>query len=165
MSRHGYTDDHDDCTVSLALYMATLARAIRGKRGQLALRDLIAALDAMPQKRLVSSRFRDSDGECCALGALAVARGVIDRLPKLTGPWEDGRDPEEDHPEGTLDTKFDSWEIREAVAAALDIAPSLASEVMYQNDDCGRSNETPEQRWTRIRAWAARRVEEPRLSK
>ena len=53
-----------------------LEAAISGKRGQVLLRDLLAALDAMPEKLLIASDFVWPDGKCCALGALGLARGM-----------------------------------------------------------------------------------------
>jgi hypothetical protein len=51
---------------------------------------------------------------------------------------------------------IDLWTIdpedRDAVADAFGIPLALACEIMYENDE-GRLEETPEQRWKRMRAW------------
>lgn len=56
MSRSGYTDDGwDDESAQWAAirYAGALKSAVRGKKGQAFLRELLAALDAMPVKRLI----------------------------------------------------------------------------------------------------------------
>ena len=47
MSRSGYSDDDEDGR--LAMWRGAVQSAIRGKRGQAALRELLTALDAMRQ--------------------------------------------------------------------------------------------------------------------
>lgn len=138
MSRSGYIDDGDDSDYPLALWRGVVASSIRGKRGQRLLRDLLVALDAMPEKRLIANELVN-DGEVCALGALGVRRGID--MTKL--------DPEEP----------------DEVAAAFDIAPCLAQEIVYENDDGFwspnfREAETPEHRWARMRKWVNKRLNE-----
>lgn len=125
MSRSGYTDDCEN----LNLWRGTVARATRGRRGQQFFRDLIAALDALPAKRLIAGELETQEGDVCALGSLAKRKGV-ELLPLDT----------EDYPK---------------LGEAFNIAAPLAQEVMYENDEGGPwSGETPEQRWARVRAWA-----------
>lgn len=135
MSRSGYDDSGGD---NLELYRQAVRVAIKGKRGQRMLNDLAAALDAMPEKRLVVGVFVQEDGpkrEVCALGCLGLARGMKpDEINDLQ--------PDE------ADTNYSG------LSAGFDIAQSLAREVMYENDECGAwGGETPEQRWTRMRDW------------
>lgn len=136
MSRSGYCDDWDGDDWQTIMAMGAVASAMRGKRGQRFFRDLVAALDAMPAKRLIPDVLvrEDSTGleNVCALGALGKARGV-DLKPL---------DPENPH----------------QVAAAFDISPTLAREVVYENDEGAWGRETPEQRWARVRAWAASKI-------
>lgn len=66
MSRSGYSDDYD----YVDLYRSAVSSAITGARGQAFLRRLLAALDAMPSKRLIVGDIKDASGEVCALGAL-----------------------------------------------------------------------------------------------
>ena len=73
MSRSGYSYDIDH--KDLAMWRGQVASAIRGKRGQLFLRDMLAALDAMSEKRLITNELI-RDGEVCALGSVAVTRGL-----------------------------------------------------------------------------------------
>ena len=158
MSRSGYVDDYDGDDYSLYLYRGTVASAIRGKRGQQFFRDLVAALDAMPDKRLVRHDFETARGSVCALGSLAKARGVADGLKDMDP--EDGSNAE-------------------VLASRLNIAECLAREVIYENDELGVTytygyrggvkpvrghsrtsayHETDKERWKRMRAWAASKI-------
>ena len=128
MSRSGYVDDYD-VDGNINLYRASVERALRGKRGQRFLREMVAALDAMPVRELAEKTLVE-DGAVCALGAVALARGVdVSEL-----------DPED----------------AERVAKTFGIAESMAREIVFENDeDFGRNPfETPEARWVRMRAWA-----------
>lgn len=127
MSRSNYTDDCDH----LVLYRQAVERSLCGKRGQHFLREMLAALDAMPAKRLLAHALV-SNGECCALGAVAQVRGLN------CADVDDG--------------------CPTSVGEALGIATSLAAEVAYMNDERGGYNETPEERWIRMRAWVASRI-------
>ena len=164
MSRSGYSDDCED-QWGLIRWRGAVASAIRGKRGQQALREILAALDALPEKRLAAESLVTADGEFCTLGALGRARGV-DMAPI---------DPED----------------REAVAKAFGVAEALAAEIMYLNDEhtndwkwldveiCGpmrphypewnrhrRSISVPnpragEERWSYMRRWVAEQLPAP----
>lgn len=125
MSRSNYTEDGDHW--SLICWRGAVTSAIKGRRGQAFLRDLIAALDAMPEKRLIANELQE-DGEVCALGALGLVRGLD--LETV--------DPED--PKG--------------VADLFGIAPALAREIVYENDEGAWRKETAEDRWKRMRAWA-----------
>lgn len=47
---------------------------------------------------------------------------------------------------------------RDAVAAHFQIAPAIAAEVAYMNDEAASYDETPENRWTRMRAWVEQQI-------
>ncbi len=133
MSRSGYTDDLSQHTLNL--YRASVRRSIFGKRGQAFLRDLIAALDAMPEKRLIQGELVSHNGECCAIGAVCKSRGI--------------------------DTTNVDIDDAENVGNLVNIARPMAAEIEYENDECGHdwpTPETPEQRWTRMRKWAQDRL-------
>lgn len=131
MGRSGYTDDCEGA--DLAMWRGTIASATRGKRGQQFFRDLVAALDAMPVKRLIANDLEE-EGEVCALGCLAKAKGAA--------------------------LEPDDTEDYDKLGATFNIAPQLAQETMWWNDEAGPVHraETPEQRWERVRAWAARNI-------
>lgn len=108
MSRSGYTDDCDD-QARANCYRGAVAQAIRGARGQKALRELAEAMDAMPVKELAAESLVTADGQYCTLGVLGAARGVDMSCV----------DPED-------------WQ---GVARLFGIAPSMVREVVYENDD------------------------------
>lgn len=137
MSRSNYTDDLDH--LQLGRWRGRVMSAIRGKRGRALLTDLLAALDEMPEKRLIAHELLREDGEVCALGAVGKRRGV------------DMTNLDPDEPDD--------------VAAAFDIAEPLAREIVYENDEAGSYKETPEQRWTRVRAWVAEQLSPPKREK
>jgi hypothetical protein len=129
VSRSGYNDYCDSS--ELNLWRGAVDRALRGKRGQAFLREMATALDAMPEKALAADVLADSQAGCCAMGAVARARGI-----DTTG--------------------IDEYD-RETVAGLFGIAPAMAAEIAYENDE-GRYDETPEQRWTRMREWVRRNI-------
>ncbi|HQT62796.1 hypothetical protein [Acidiphilium sp.] len=133
MSRSGYSDDYDDDRM-LYLWRGTVARAINGKRGQKFLREMRDALDAMPNKRLIDGDLI-SDGEVCAIGSVGVAKGV---------PMDD-LDPENP----------------EEIAARFGISAALVQEIEYMNDEYPWISESPEARWSRMRAWVSKQIKEP----
>lgn len=125
MSRSGYSEDCEH----LNLYRGNVARTLASRRGQAFLDEMAAALDAMPQKRLVSDLLVE-DGEACAMGAVALKRGLD----------VSGIDPDDSG----------------AVGALFGISRMMAAEIAYINDDeHSHSRETPEQRWERVRKWVA----------
>lgn len=127
VSRSGYTDEWNE---DAWRWRGVVASAARGKRGQVFFRDLVAALDAMPVKRLEAGELETNDGDVCALGALGKAKGV--------------------------DVTAIDTEDYATLGKTFDIAEQLAQETMYMNDECGP--ETPEQRWARVRKWAAEQI-------
>lgn len=133
MGRLTYCDDWDEW--ALIRQRGAIARATRGQRGQAFLRALLEALDAMPEKVLISEELQNGEGDVCAIGALGKHRRMdMSRI-----------DPED----------------QEQVALAFNIAVCLAFEVASQNDDGGRYDESPQHRWTRMRAWVARQIKQP----
>lgn len=131
MSRSNYSGELDDR--DLAMWRGAVKSAIRGKRGQLLLLDLLTALDAMPEKILIADALVNDEGDHCVLGVLGQKRGVALR----------DLDPE----------------APEDVAKAFGIANALACEIAYVNDEAGNYDETPQQRWIRVRAWVARHIQ------
>ncbi|WP_175837049.1 hypothetical protein [Burkholderia anthina] len=108
MSRSGYTEDYDEDGTG-GLWRGAVIRAMRGRRGQEALREIAAALDAMPMKALAAESLITEEGEFCTLGVLGNARGMdMSRI-----------DPDD----------------CEAIAAAFGIAPSMVREIVYWNDE------------------------------
>lgn len=73
--RISYSDD-EERPGQFALWDANCERSLRGKRGQQALRDLEAALLALPDKRLIADAVHDETGGVCALGAYGRHKGI-----------------------------------------------------------------------------------------
>jgi hypothetical protein len=138
MSRSGYDNDGDSTYIDL--YRANVDRALAGKRGQAFLRELLAALDALPEQALVESTF-DDHGAVCALGSVGRARGTDMTLLNELAEYDDL-----------------GGETADAAARSFGIATAMAAEIMYVNDQAGRYNETPEQRFARVRAWVVREM-------
>lgn len=134
MSRSGYSDDCD----YLDLYRATVDRSLAGKRGQFFLRELAGAMDAMSEKRLIENELISEQGEMCTIGVICKKREIdVSRI--------DVGDPER-------------------VGKLVNISRSMAAEIEYENDESGPTNETPEQRWVRMRKWVDDNLIEPQQS-
>jgi predicted outer membrane lipoprotein len=159
MSRSGYSDDCDGW--ALIRWRGAVSQAIRGKRGQAMLGEMLQALDALPEPSLAAESLVTADGEYCALGALGQARGIdLEHI-----------DPDD----------------RGSVAQAFGVAEALAAEIMDMNDRetfdergyfnfdvCGpmRRWESHRQlrwtadpkagriRWSRMRSWVISNIKE-----
>jgi len=129
MSRSNYTDDLDSW--ALIRWRGAVSAAIRGKRGQKLLKEMLDALDTLPEKKLITEALV-KEGQCCALGALGLKQGID--LADL-----------------------DPYDYR-AVAKTFDSARALIQEIVYENDEGGLRRETPEQRWSRMRTWVAENI-------
>lgn len=142
MSRSGYSDDLDDW--ALICWRGAVTKAIKGKRGQAFLKEMLAAMDAMPEKKLVKSALVTPQGEVCAIGSAVVHRGV---------DIADLKD---------LDLE-DNWEyVNHHLAKRLDIAPALVAEIENINDeawDC-MSPITDERRFEIVRHWVESHIKE-----
>ena len=128
MSRSGYSDDGWDDQWAMICYRGAVASAFRGRRGQAFMKEMLAALDRIETRRLIADELVHN-GEACAIGAVALARGL-----DVTG-----LDPE--HLEG--------------VAANFGISEAMAREIVFENDDdfSYSRKETPEARYMRMRKW------------
>jgi hypothetical protein len=137
MSRAGYSDDIDD-NWQLICWRGAVKSAIRGKRGQEFLRRMLAALDALPSKRLIAHEL-EKDGDVCALGSVARVQGMdVSAI-----------DP------GDYD----------AVASAFGIPQALVREIEYVNDEyldhLPSSPETEESRFQTVREWVVDHLIKP----
>lgn len=148
MNRSGYVDDGFDRQEEMwafIRYRGAVNSAIRGHRGQQLLREMAAALDAMPEKRLIAEELVADNGQCCALGAVALARGLD----------VSGLNPEE----------------ADLVAARFNIAEAMAREIAFINDSAIDPLDQPEARpikeqlkaeerlrWRIVRDWVDRNI-------
>jgi hypothetical protein len=127
----------------LICWRGAVNSAIKGKRGQAFLIELRDALDAMPEKRLIAGDLK-ANGQFCTLGVIGAKRGLD----------MSGLDPD----------------CRETVAAAFGIAPAMAAEIVFENDENDHmlirqpdgsskwGRETPEHRWQRMRRWVDEQI-------
>ena len=138
---YGCDDEHG---IPDEFWYQALGRHLNGPQGQANLRRIRAALDALPEKVLISGTFCDGE-RVCAVGALvAYARAREGQtwhqvLAEL--PWDD---------DGyLLET------VRQGKLAGL--PRTLAEELANLNDEWW-GHLTPEQRWERARKWVLDRI-------
>src|SRR5262245_41467624 len=83
MSRSGLIEAGECDPLDVARYRSAVGNAIRGERGQNFLKGLLAEMDAMPEKRLISGAwetpvgglpFAPTGGDVCAIGVMTRAR-------------------------------------------------------------------------------------------
>lgn len=139
MSRSGYSEDCEGA--ALNLWRGAVNSAINGKRGQAFLQETLAALDAMPEKRLTTDSLHEpASGEFCTLGAVGAARG--------------------------MDLRPLEYADRKPIAKAFGISEAMAAEIMFENDEgdyyvLASREATAEARWSRMRAWVAANIKKP----
>lgn len=139
MGRSGYSYDWDyDNYWGYIRYRGAVKAAFRGKRGQAFLLEMLAALDALPEKKLVAHDLETEDGCVCALGAVGKRRG------------------------GDLN-KLDPYDM-ETIAGRFGIADAMAKEIVYENDEGGAASEAPEARYARVRKWIESEIRDAELS-
>jgi hypothetical protein len=174
LSRSGYSDDYgDDDPLALGRWRAAVRSATHGRPGQAFLRELLAALDALPHKRLVANVLQEGewddsgehivpvkDGDVCAFGAVGRARGI--EMP------------------ARLDLDDDDDDMAHEVQCLFGTTDALSREIMHHNDDGGIGRrvpipnvlesrgdwfgytyipETPEQRFERMRKWVVAQID------
>jgi hypothetical protein len=141
MSRSGYTEDCGD-DWALIRWRGAVNSAIKGRRGQALLREMLSALNAMSVKQLHAHELvrhppafipPETQTQVCALGCVAQTRGMI--VDKVD-----------------LDDS-------DAVARVFGIAPALAREIVWINDErLPRWLESPEERWRVVRKWVEEHI-------
>jgi hypothetical protein len=142
MSRSGYSDDLEPWT--LIRWRGAVTRALKGRRGQAFLHELIEALEALPQQRLTEGAL-EADGLYCAIGAVGRLRGLDMTNINPQSPGQ--------------------------IADAFGIAEAMACEIAYMNDEAAIADPTnlpPKKvqrwregyRWLRMRRWAEMQLKE-----
>lgn len=127
MSRSGYYEDGDGDNWEMIRWRGAVTSAIRGKRGQEFLRELLAALDSLPDQCLARGELATQHGDVCALGSVGRARG--------------------------LDMSDVDVEDYEAVAKLFDISGALAREIMWVNDQHCAIRAPSKKRFAVVREW------------
>ncbi len=101
--------DDEERPGQFALWDANVRRSMKGRRGQRELRELEAALVALPEKRLIRDELTDEAGGVCAIACYARHKG--------------------------LDlSRFDPEDESDAVGVAAGMPRLVAWEVVAQND-------------------------------
>jgi hypothetical protein len=139
---HYYDDDSDPSQEGLAA--GALRSAIRGKRGQRFIRDLVQALDALPLPELAAGALEDEEtGCCCAFGAVRRFRGA-DAVPLWFHPMEEDMNPDN-------------------LVEPFNVSKTLAWSVVQANEDgmIGNDKSTRRLRWKQVRDWAVRQLIPP----
>lgn len=144
MSRSGYSEDLDNW--ALIRWRGAVTAAIRGKRGQALLKEMEAALLALPEKVLCSGDFaRAAEGEVCALGSVALKR----KMDNGKSVAEALQELEKEFPDGTA---------AEEVNVEFGIAEAMAKEITYVNDEHGPYQCTPAQRYEVVLEWVREHI-------
>lgn len=144
MSRSGYSEDLDQW--ALIRWRGAVKAAIRGNRGQALLREMEAALLALPEKALCAHDFADAkDNTVCALGSVALKR-KLDKGKDLETAF---KEIVKEFPEGCE---------AEEVAGEFNISDAMAKEITYVNDEWGPYGCTPQQRYETVLAWVRENI-------
>lgn len=91
-------------------WRGAVKKAIKGKRGQAFLKELLTTLDNMPKKELIGEELVTKEGDVCAIGSVMVARGIVDASKINVRDYN-------------------------AIAKVLDISEALVREIEYVNDE------------------------------
>lgn len=175
MSRIVENDDWDDvrAVLNYGRWERNTKATVKSKRGQATLRELEAALLALPVPRLHADTFCDVGGaepKVCVLGAYALYKGASSDVPEDFNPpprppsWSDNTEAFKAAWERWYDWNDDRPIADEQARWAADhlgIAFTLAWNLIEKNDE-EYGNASPEQRYERFLTWIrARIVEEP----
>lgn len=139
--------DEENFPNQQALYAQATKNALKGKRGQAALKELEEALLAMPEKRLIEGGLCDNAGGVCAVGAMAVHRqvkaGLMTREDAMT----------------MIATKYgdDFHATLEVGREVLGLLGCVAVEFAYVNDEEACAS-TPEDRYDIVLNWVREQI-------
>jgi hypothetical protein len=132
--RINYSDE-EDYPGQFGLWQANCERSLHGKQGQEELRELRAALLALPEKRLIVGELEDSEGGICAIAAYGKHKG-LDLL------------------------RFDMDHDSDEVGIAGGMPPLVAWKVVEMND-LQFDQLTPERRYQKMLAWVESKLAGP----
>lgn len=147
------SDDLDWDNARQCLWDNAVRRATYSKRGQTVLREIEAALLALPEKRLIEGLLCDGTG-VCAVGALAAYRQVQQgqTWPEAFAVLDESGDydPDDDDSSSVDDTaRFAEKRLKMAFSLAWDLA--------FDNDH-RYGGLAPEDRYERVLKWVRGRI-------
>lgn len=152
--------DEEDRPGQFALWSANCRRSLRGKAGQHALRELEAALLALPEKRLIKDLLTDHEGGVCAVACYAKHKGLD--LSTF--------DPEDESDEVGIAAgmpRLVAWQVVALNDITLDTVweraegPLRRHEATYQGGIPLVRDMTPEERYEKVLAWVRRQIAPP----
>lgn len=165
MGRYYEADDPDSVEDMLRQegYWQAQRNALRGKRGQAFLRELLTTLDAMPDKRLARGVLYH-EGAACALGQ------VITRRISEGQPVAGIASLEELQLKAGEDDEDEARERTEEIGVGLGIPLALVRLVAWENDEAGWGywrrdgaggavEDEDQMRWRQVREWAQRNLQ------
>jgi hypothetical protein len=130
--RINYSDD-EDFPGQFQIWQANCRRSLQGKRGQQELRELEAALLALPEKRLIHGALQDDEGGVCAIACYGKHKG--------------------------LDlSKFDPEYESDEVGIAAGMPKLVAWKVVELNDMQLADRYTPEERYEAVLWWVREQI-------
>lgn len=154
--RINYSDD-EEFNGQFELWQANCQRSLKGKKGQQELRELEAALVALPEKRLIHGALRDDSGGVCAIACYAKHKGVdLSRF-----------DPEDESDEVGVAAgmpRLVAWSVVELNDILLDTVWELAHgplnryEATYKGGIPLIRDMTPEERYEGVLAWVRQQL-------
>lgn len=183
MSRFSDDYDGDGFQNQWEFWNSNVMRALGGKKGQAALRELESILVSMPEKRIIEGALA-TKGEVCTVGAIilhrrveagesreAVLADMEHAIPAECGScWHTANDHREngscsrcDRCSGFVDSGYancDGALITMEEGKKVGLTYTLACHLGYLNDEDGSRKETPEERYERVLRWT-RRVIQP----
>lgn len=142
MSRVSYAEETDD-VLAYGRWARAVKSAINGKRGQAALRELEAALVALPTKRLIDGDLC-REGDVCLIGAALIYRRMIG-----------GRTYCQAYDE--IERRWAECETEDAAADELGMRRALSITLIEVNDERLLEFE-PDQRYVAALAWVRRHL-------
>jgi hypothetical protein len=155
MSRFDCDGDGPEYNNAWELHDQAGLNALRGKRGQLVLKELEVALLALPEKKLLNGKL-SKNGGVCAIGALALKRRIeAGEARDAALKWmEEQVDPEDSEQWGEQTTYF--------AKKHLGIVGALANKISYENDEGADyipgHKETDEERFERVLKWVRENI-------
>lgn len=156
MSRFG---DGDSDAMPLALFRGNVERALKGKRGQRALREMREALLALPEKALIEGALcdvaYDENDKPVAIGFCAVGAFAFYKRARAGQPVEEALEalasyPEDEDEQGTIEE-----------GRKRGLVYCLAWELAWMNDEGlgqWQHSLTPEERYAKYLAWVESQI-------
>ena len=130
-------------------FEGNMARAIKGKKGQRILKELEAALLALPKKRLISDQFATPEGDVCAWAALLLSRTLAAGASRQEAMGA---------MEKQIDFEPNGWNAISGPSQVLKICVPLVWAIVERNEEY--RGKTPEETYERVLNWVQSNIKE-----